>query len=318
MTSIGCLCRPALLLLLAAGCQISDPDAMPKALNQAGAIQTEIARGAVVSQQMALARPNAGDNAARGAGEAVGGLMSEDPMAILLAPIFLPVGAVIGAAMTPGDDRWNAIASRSAGRAQTAQAFLAAVNGPEAARAFGSALDRNLAAEGARVGVCVRGAPGSVPCREGASVARLRAEIGFSLLPVTLDSYSGEQTIFAAIKVTLRTAHPETGTAICREYTGGGQIDRIVPATANPAEIRRHLFADTFRKMAAYIAFDILNGHKVAPGQLAWDSPRKRHREKALNQALYGDRISAEAEENATRRRQVVRDNGLLFHRPCS
>ena len=62
-------------------------------------------------------RPSAGQTAVQGAGEATGAVVNEmlnDPAAIILLPIFLPIGLVVGAASAPSDEEWANIKKRYA------------------------------------------------------------------------------------------------------------------------------------------------------------------------------------------------------------
>ena len=110
------------LLLLAlstttlSGCTVISDDQSKKLANS-GKVLVDV-RGTKVAYRFPALPPRptvaqgATAGALEGAGETVGQALMFDPYAIILLPIMIPVGAVIGAAQVPDDEEWREIARR--------------------------------------------------------------------------------------------------------------------------------------------------------------------------------------------------------------
>jgi hypothetical protein len=112
--SRGFLSIVAAILLTSACSDISDEES--KALSNSGAVVVN-----VTSEQIAFrfpelpARQTVGQGAAEGAAQATFETVLEtigNPFSIILLPIMLPAGAVIGAASVPDDEEWAEISTK--------------------------------------------------------------------------------------------------------------------------------------------------------------------------------------------------------------
>jgi hypothetical protein len=122
----------------------------------------------------------AGAGAVSGAGEAIGEAFFTDPGMILLVPIMIPVGAVIGAASVPNDEEWKEIVAyyeRSTRISKLLQGIAArSVTAAQLEREFVREVPKHWQG-------CVTSASRKGKCRAGANPARLQVKLEHEIRP---------------------------------------------------------------------------------------------------------------------------------------
>ena len=130
-------------------------------------------------------RPTRGQGAAAGALEGAGAVFgATDPYAILLLPVFVPLGAIIGAAAVPNDEEWAEIEAYWARAKSGSDKMVGWVAKIKAARlveaGFASAVDAGQAGNV----TCAQVASRSKRCNLGQGDVVLKVELLHSVTPI--------------------------------------------------------------------------------------------------------------------------------------
>lgn len=162
-------------------CVPSVPPEDVAAISRAATLTVEVRTSALQVERLELARPTAGDTAARGAGAAAGATLDaalqSDGTAILLLPLAIPIGALIGAAGAPTDADWARTRAEAAAVNRRMLDLAAAASSVEPAEALERALAREIRRSSPGPSACVQSRAAGTRCPDAEQGVRIRVRL---------------------------------------------------------------------------------------------------------------------------------------------